>query len=93
MDQHSHGQGQPLASTMPYPHPPPVDHSARGLESRPKAEWTAENRPKEVYSCQQCSKVFNRRENLSRHVKTRMYLPLTNLYVSEEKKAGYKAVN
>ncbi|KAE9371442.1 hypothetical protein N431DRAFT_410158 [Stipitochalara longipes BDJ] len=70
MDQHSHGHGQPPLSTMTYPNPPPVDPSARGLESRPRAQWTTENRPKEVYSCQQCSKTFNRRENLSRHVKT-----------------------
>ncbi|KAN0096400.1 Fungal specific transcription factor domain containing protein [Hyaloscypha variabilis] len=70
MEQYSRGHGQPSASTISYPNSAPVEPSARGLESRPKTHSSAETRPKEVYSCQQCSKVFNRRENLSRHVKT-----------------------
>jgi hypothetical protein len=71
MEQHSRGHGQPSASTISYPNSAPVETLSRGLESRPKTHSSAETRPKEVYSCQQCSKVFNRRENLSRHVKTR----------------------
>ncbi|CZR69447.1 uncharacterized protein PAC_19347 [Phialocephala subalpina] len=32
---------------------------------------------KETFGCQQCSKVFNRRENLSRHLKTPLHLRLS----------------
>jgi hypothetical protein len=36
---------------------------------------------KETFGCQQCSKVFNRRENLSRHLKTRMYIVSSAIFV------------
>jgi hypothetical protein len=74
MDPHNReqrGHVQRPANSTAYPNQSSVEPSARALESRPKAVWTAESSPKETFACQQCSKAFNRRENLSRHVKTR----------------------
>jgi len=49
---------------------------------QPKASWSqgtaaaAGVAAKETFGCQHCSKSFNRRENLSRHLKTRRLSPI-----------------
>lgn len=56
---------------------PSVDYPDPELDSVPEhlARSTASSRSKsqqDAFSCGLCDKVFNRRENLSRHLKTRM---------------------